>query len=190
MTENGQQPDYEGKRQIALANLDSALLNAALAPSTQKDFGEAGEMAYHNFVYMPALDNGLKFASEDGDQDLVMNALIASRQENGGKLYSGQLSEGKLIQTASVIIAQSLNDVKVSDILEKVSYEGNIPNGISDLYMHDLRESNEDLYKSLIGIFMSYHVQSKVGSALQMNAKATVGGLERILNPESSAEAA
>lgn len=180
----------ETKRAHALENLTKRkeLLNAATALFVEKgQYGEAGASAVEEFLYKSPLDLNPKYNTlEDGTEvDVVRNQFLASRQ--GGKRYSGTISEYKIIEECAAIVQQSLLALQVQDVMKLV---GSKQNGgeKADVYLSALAESKKDedknLFHALIGSYISYLTDTKVAEALSERAKTIPKNLEKILGEE------
>jgi len=179
----------EDSRQISLKNLKASnLQNLAIAYlADQKDsgYGENDNSAVEEFLYFPALNSGAKvYNFETGEEvDLIRNSLLSSRQ--GGKRYSGQVSEYGIIETSANIIQKSLAYIKAGDVMELIGSTAKIKDAYKEKYLGDLINSaNEDEKKigmTLAGSYMNYITSQGVSKSLSKKSEQIRGGLEKIL---------
>jgi len=188
----------EVNREVALKNLKATnLMNVAAAYIAHKSgqFGEAGDSAMDEYKYMPAFNSGMKAYNAKGEEYNVMqNSILASRED--GQRYSGNVSEMKIMKDCAAIMQESLNAVKISDVMSLMGSKANV----EDAYVESLmpKISKEDaaklspeqkeglnasmkLYQQLVGSYQTYLVQTKVSEALAESAKQIPKGLEKLL---------
>ncbi len=201
MTNNNEQK--EKAREVALKNLAEApLMDLATAYFVEKtgQYGEAGSSAIEKFKYFPAMNSGAKvYDFETGKEVNVMqNALLGSRQD--GKRYSGNISEYKIIESCAKIMNQSLDRVKVQDILELIGSDEEVADAYKDKYLSDLVPQvsqeefeklpenekkeiakSEEVYGKIISGYVQYLTGTKVSEALGERTNAVKGGLEKML---------
>lgn len=182
----------EKRRAISLRNLtEKALQNLALAYFTNesKEFGEADNSVVENFKYMPAINGSTKYYnSETGkESNILTDSLLGSRQ--GGKRYTGNVSEYKIIQDAAAIIQESLANIRVGDVLNLTGSD--VKSKYSNMYLSDLMQSGEDgkkLAENVIGTYNTYFISNGISDAYSQSAKAAKKGLETILEePDETA---
>lgn len=182
----------EKKRVIALRNLtEQALQNLALAYFTNesKEFGEADNSAVEQFKYMPAINGSAKYYNpKTGEEsNILIDSLLSSRQ--GGKRYTGNVSEYKIIQDAAAIMQESLANIRVGDVLNLTGSDAK--SKYSEMYLADLMHSGEEgkkLAQNIMGIYSTYFVSNGISDAYSQSAKAAKKGLESILTEPEEAE--
>lgn len=181
----------ERQREIALYNLKSESiqgLTAAFYTENSRGYGDVPGDAVDNYIYAPAISSGPEIKEyESGKKvDLIRDNLLRSRE--GGKRYSGQISEYKIIEDAMKITQDALTKVKVEDIKELINYDGDIPEAYKEKYLSELIESkkaeDKEIFAQLITAYMDYLGTTKVAEALNKRAEAISGSLERILTEE------
>jgi len=199
MTEKNEKSPEEVNREIALKNLKSNnLMNIASSYLVHKSggaFGEADNSAMEQFKYMPAFNSGTKAFNAKGEEyDVVKNSILASRED--GQRYSGNVSEMKIMKDCATIMQESLNAVKISDVMGLMGSKAKI----KDAYVKDLMpkfskeefeklseeqkksiQASMELYQNLIGSYQTYLTQMKVSEALAESAKQVPKGLEKLL---------
>jgi len=183
----------EKRREIALKNLKAAsLLNLATAyfVNEGKDYGENDNSAVEEFMYRPAIENGAGVHDPKTGKkfDLVYNSLFSSRQ--GGKRYSGNVSEYEIIKTGAAIMQQSLAAVKVSDIYALIGSDIKVGKEFQDRYVGDLLQSknkkDKELGSEILGLYQEYVTTKKVSQALNKRAGSIKSGLENIVKSEEN----
>lgn len=187
MTSEKEQKEAEAKekkRQIAMRNLgEETLQNLALAyfVSEEKDFGEADNAAVEQFKYMPAIK----------EDTILLDSLLGSR--HGGKRYTGNVSEYKIIHDAGAIIQESLSRIKVADALQLIGSNSKIAGSYSDIYLSDLLESkkekDKELAKRIMDSYLAYFISSGVSDAYADRAKTVKKSLETFLTESTKEEA-
>lgn len=188
----------EASREVALKNLNAVnLMNVAASYLVHKtkEFGEADNEVMDLFKYSPAFNSSTKAYNAKGEEyDVVRNSILASREE--GQRYSGNVSEMKIMKDCASIMQESLNAVKISDVMKLMGSKANV----RDAYVGSLmpRMSKEEMsklskeqkeglqksmemYQSLIGGYQTYLTQTKVSEALAESAKQIPKGLEALL---------
>lgn len=191
-SEEEKQQEKEKKREVALANIQNDdLINLATAylVNSSGKYGEAGDSAVEQFIYMPSLRENPKIIDEEGNEgDIITQSLLSSRQD--GRRYSGNINEYDTIKTAAGIAFGSLDDLKVSDVYELLGSEIGVSEKYKDSYLSDLKEGDEDsqkLYKQLSGGYQGYVVDTKVSEALGKRASTSKSGLEELVKEEEAA---
>lgn len=181
----------EKQREIALYNLKGESiknLTAAFYTENSKDYGDAPGEAVDNFIYAPAISSGPNFREyESGEEvDLIRKSLLSSRE--GGRRYSGQISEYNVIENAMKITQEAITKVKIEDVKELINYDGDIPEAYKEKYISELIESDKKEDKKiagqLISAYINYLVTTKVAEALNKKAEVVSGSLEQILTEE------
>ena len=191
------------QREIALKNIkDEGLLNLATAYIVEESgqFGEAGKSAIEQFKYLPAFENGVKYVDHKTGEEvnLAQQAMIESRQ--GGKRYTGNVNEFKLIEKGSQIVQEALNNLKVQDMLDLMGSEKKVKKELENDYVgylnpkiskedynklsgaqKEILKEKKEIYKNLVGGYQTYLAQTKVAEALGQSAKQIPKGLESIL---------
>ena len=188
MADKQSKEDREEQREIALKNLGAdSLRDLAVAyfVTKGKDYGESDNDVIESHLYLPSMSSDVEVHGPNGtSQGLVMNALLGSREKDGGR-YSGSVSESGIIKTAGNIILQSLGSLTVRDVLDLMNYKGALE-GVNDgSYLSDLIESGEDDEKAaqiLVGAYRSYLTNKGLSSAYGQRADAVSGSLEGILS--------
>jgi len=198
MEKPAEKTSEEVSRDIALKNLKAAnLMNMASAYLVHKtkEFGEADNAAMDQFKYSPAFSSGTKAYNAKGEEyDVVKNSIVASRED--GQRYSGNVSEMKIMKDCAAIMQESLDAVKISDVMGLMGSRVNVQDayvsslmprmskeemdGLSDEQKKGIKASME-IYQSLIGGYQTYLAQTKVSEALSESAKQIPKGLEAIL---------
>ncbi len=191
------------QREVALKNLAEApLMDLATAYFVDENgqYGEAGNSAIEKFKYFPAMNSGAKVYDFDtGNKvNLMQNALLGSRKK--GKRYTGNVSESEIMESCANIVEQSLERIKVQDILELIGSEEKVANGYQDKYLSDLvpqvtqeeydklpeKEKKEitksqEFYGKVIAGYTQYLTDTKVSEAFGERTNAIKGGLEKML---------
>jgi hypothetical protein len=195
----------EIKREIALKNLKaSGLMNIASSYLVHKSgqYGEAGDSAMEQFKYFPAFNSGTKVYNAKGEQyDLIQNSILTSREE--GQRYSGNVSELKIMKDCAAIMQESLNAVKISDVMGLMGSKANVIDGyVGDLMPKISKEemaklapeqkeaikASMEVYQNLIGGYQTYLATKNVSEALAESAKQIPKGLEAILKAPEKKE--
>ncbi len=199
MTDKPEEKSPEEKqRDVALKNLKASNLvdvAASYLVYKNKKYGDEDNDAMNAFKYFPAFNSGLKAYAADGTEYNVMqNSILKSRQE--GERYSGNISEMGIMKDCAAILQESLNSVKISDIMglmgskAKVNdgYLGSLKSNISDEEFSKLSKdkqeaivAQEGLYKNILGGYQAYLTKTKVSDALAQSAKEIPKGLEKML---------
>jgi hypothetical protein len=128
------------------------------------------------------------------EYNVMQNSILTSRED--GQRYSGNVSEMKIMKDCAAIMQESLNAVKISDVMSLMGSKANV----EDAYVESLmpKISKEDaaklspeqkeglnasmkLYQQLVGSYQTYLVQTKVSEALAESAKQIPKGLEKLL---------
>lgn len=214
MTEKEKKPEKkekektpeELKREVALKNLKASnLMNIASSYLVHKSgqFGEAGDSAMEEYKYFPAFNSGTKAYNAKGEEyDVVRNSILASRED--GARYSGNVSEMRIMKDCAAIMQESLNAVKISDVMGLMGSKANVKDAyvgsmmpkyteeevekLSEKQKKEFKASME-LYKSLVSGYQTYLAQTKVSEALAESAKQIPKGLEALLSePEKKKE--
>lgn len=183
----------EKRRGYALKNLKAgSLLNLATSYFTQadKNYGEHDNSAVEEFLYRQAIKGVSAYNLDSGEEsDLVYDSLLGSRQD--GKRYSGHVSEYDIIKTGALIVQQSLEAVKVEDLMDLIGSGINvldIGEVYQNKYVSDLLQSenkkDKEVAQTLIGGYSQYLATQGVSRALGLRAAAIRGGLEKIVNEE------
>ena len=184
MAEDNQTPEQrEEARQTQLGILRSNSLKGFVIANAGRDagkYGKVGEQATHA-GYIEALSN-----PDEHVGSMTANAFLRAEQESG-ELYGGAVTPLHLLKTAEAFYFSGLDKVKVSDVLElmgsKVSDEI-MPSAQREMYMEDLKESDEERYGKLMSVYASYIQTTGVGEAIAQSGRSLAGNLERILAPE------
>lgn len=189
MAEKNKEPTKEEKekaREVALANLKGSISDLAVAylVNRGKSYGESGNRDIHDFVYNPA-------KSTEQGQKFIDSLWEASRED--GELYSGNLSEHRIIKTAIGIVQNSIDDVKVDDLYDIMGSKVSIKENYKGKYLSDLAKSENDEVKkfvnTLFGGFQAYLIQSRMEKAVGKRKKETITGLEELVKtPEKEAK--
>lgn len=188
----------EQKREIALMNFnDKNLMDVAASYLVYKDknFGKHDNLAMQEFKYFPAFNSGIKAYDENGKEyDVFKNSILASREE--GEMYSGNVSELRIMKECAGIMQYALNNVTIKDIMSLMGSKANIEDAyvsnlvpkISKEEMNKLPDeqkeaiqASKELYQNIIGGYQTYLVQTKLSEALAESAKQIPKGLEAIL---------
>lgn len=184
MTNENQESTPETKRTHALENLTKRkdIVNLAIYHQAKGDtraYGDEGISALENYLY----EDSLKDYLNSGKQS-VYDMVVASR--TNGKAGTGaiNLSEEKIINDCYAIVQQSLLALQVKDVAGLIYYKGSVK-GKADKYLLDLAQSNNEedkkLARILVGSYLQYMTNIKVGEALIQSAKSIPKNLEKIL---------
>lgn len=182
----------EARRAVALKNLNNSKI-VDLASTFHVDasgaYGEAGNSAIEQYKYLPAMSAGPKFSVYDEEKssekeiDLMTNSILSSRQ--GGKRYSGHVSEYGIIESCAKIVGQSMGYLKVQDILDLIGSDKKVKAQYQSKYLEDLGKSDDKedkkLYGELIESYMQYTTDLKVSESFKARTGAIKGGLEKAL---------
>lgn len=192
----------ELKREVAYKNLKAQnLMNVAAAYLVHKSgqYGTAGDNAMNEYKYFPAFNSGTKAYAADGTEyDVVKNSILASRED--GQLYSGNVSEMKIMKDCTAIMQESLSALTINDVMGLMGSKAGLKAGFNGKYLRDLmpnvseeefaklsedkkKEFEESMktYQNLIGGYQTYLANTKVSEALAESAKQIPKGLEKIL---------
>ena len=159
------------QRDAALKTFKGNLINLAAAfyVENSNQYGEAGASAVDEFIYNPAI------RSKEGS-DLLYGKLFESRQ--GGKRYTGNVSEYYIIATAAKIVGESLGRITVDDIYGLMGSKVKIDEQYKGKYIEELdKETN----KTLAGAYIADLMDKKVAEALTKRAQARVSKLEEMV---------
>jgi len=197
----------ELKREVALKNLKASnLMNVASSYLVHKNgevYGKADNSAMEEYKYLPAFSSGTKAYNAKGEEyDVIRNSILASRED--GQRYSGNVSEMRIMKDCAAIMQESLNAVKISDVMGlmgsnanvKDAYVGSLMPKYTEEEVEKLSEEQKkglkasmELYQSLVGGYQTYLAQTKVSEALAESAKQIPKGLEALLTePEKKKE--
>lgn len=181
MTDQDNQNPKEESRKIALINLKDkgmqALATAGFVENSTVE-GENDKIAVDQFKYFPAMTSPSKQIGQ-----LVYGGLLGSRQ--GGKRYSGNLSEIGMIQKASGIYAGSLGAIKVGDLMKLAGSKKDVPED-KDKYVSDLEKADRE---EILGMYMARFTGTQVAEARSAMADEALKGLEEtVLNPSNGSE--
>lgn len=200
----------EKERKVALKNLAEApLMDLATAYFVEKtgQYGEAGSSAIEEFKYFPAMNSGAKvYDFETGKEvNVIQDALLGSRQDD--KRYTGSVSEHRIIKSCAKIMEQSLERIKVQDILELIDSDEKVADAYKDKYLSELspqvtqeefdklpenekKEINkaQEIYGKVMAGYVQYLTGTKVSEALEEKTKAVKGGLEGLLTGTHKAD--
>lgn len=189
----------ELRREIALKNLKAAnLMNVAAAYIVHKSgqFGTAGDAAMAEYKYFPSFGSGLKaYNPENGEElDVLKSSILASRED--GQLYSGNVSELGIMKQCAGIMQESLNGLKISDIMKAMGSKASVKDGYLSSLLPKMSEEqlaklspdqkkafeeSMNIYQTIVGSYQSYLATSKVSEALAESAKNIPKGLEKLL---------
>jgi hypothetical protein len=201
----------EHKRDIALRNLKAAnLMNVAAAYIVHKSgqYGTAGDNAMNEYKYFPSFNSGLKAYDANGKEyDIFKESILNSRED--GQLYSGNVSELRIMKDCVAIMQESLGSLTVNDVMGLMGSKANINDKYNGKYLEnlmpkytkeELSKLSEDkkkelsetmgLYQNLIGGYSTYLANIKVSEALTESAKEIPKGLEKILAEPEKKEGA
>lgn len=195
--------DFKSKqRDYALKNLEANLVDVGTSYFVYKNksYGNETNAEIRNYKYFPAFKSGLKAYDENGEEyDIMQKLLLESGEED--ELYSGDISEKKIMKECAQIINESASRIKISDLVKLMGSEMDIKKEFQDKYVGDIipnkikkedyeklsegqkkaRKAQEELYKTLIASYQGYLVKTKVGEASLESAKEIPKGLEAIL---------
>jgi hypothetical protein len=132
----------------------------------------SGDSAVEQYKYVPALQ------SQTGQQ-IILQSLIGSRQ--GGKRYTGNVSEYGILETAANGIGGGLGGVKVSDAIKLAGIDGKIDEQYRDMYLSDLAKKDKELFKAIVGKYNQNLADMTVAEALTLRVRDKENsGLEKI----------
>lgn len=168
-------------RESALKTFKGNYLDLAAAFFVDKSgkYGEEDASAVDQFLYQPAI------RGKEGSE-LVYGSLLNSRQ--GGKRYTGNVSEYQIIQTAAKIVQESLTSINIQDILNLMSSKVKVRSDFEKGYIGDYLQSDnkevKEFAQQTIGTYLAYLTKTKVAEALSKSAQATRASLEDIVKQE------
>jgi hypothetical protein len=172
----------EEKRQASLETFkNNGILNLAAAflieNGAGSQYGPAVQNAIHNYQYLPILEKGEA-------NEIIVNQLINSRVQ--GKKYSGSFTEAHLLESGMAVFQESLESLKVSDVIGMIGIDEKINGKYQNMYVSDLKELKDDkdaqkAYQTISQGYISYFLDGQVIDALGAQRKASVGGLEKEL---------
>ncbi len=175
--------EKEEKREIGLTNLKSpiAQLGATYLVENIGGYGENGNSAVDQFIYSDAMKSAM--SSEEG-QNLMYGNLMNSRQ--GGKRYTGNVSEYQILENSMAIVQDSLKNIKVQDALKIMGSNVSVEKKYNEKYVGDLLSSKKEEEKKvgelIIGTYQQSLADQTVSTALENRAQSLKeGGLEREL---------
>ena len=183
----------EKRREIALRNLKAEnLSNLAVAYITQTEqsgFGGVDNESVEEFLYAPSLKKADAHDLESGKEfSIVYDSLRGSRKE--GRRYSGQVSEYGIIETAAAITKESLESIKVEDLIGLLGSKLNVKTAYQGKYLSDLTEKigekgrEQELGKTLISGYLTHLTTQGVSKALGLRANELRSGLEMLVGEE------
>lgn len=193
MAENELTPEQkEARRAVALKNLKNSQI-VDLASSYHVDasgtYGEAGNSAIEQYKYFPAINASPKFSiydeasNSEREVDLMTHSILSSRQ--GRKRYSGNVSEYGIIESCAKIMGQSIEYLKIEDVLDLIGSNKKVKVKYKDKYLEDLGKSDveEDkkLYGELTNAYIQYIIDLKVSESFKERTNSIKGGLEKKL---------
>lgn len=209
MTNNNQltpEEQKEKQREVALKNLAEApLMDLATAYFIKKDknYGEADNSAIEEFKYHPARNSGAKtYDFETGKEiDMEQKLLLDSRQD--GERYTGNVTEHKIIKSCAKIIQESLDRIKVQDVLELIGSEEKVVDDYKNKYLSDLLSQvsqeefdklpenekkeiakSQEFYGKIMAGYTQYLTGTKVLESFGEQTNSVKGGLEKMLCEE------
>ncbi len=173
----------ENLRELAKYNLSSkGLMGMATTHlvDSSGQYGEAGNSAVEQFTYMPAFDSGAytKDPETGKEVNVIQNAIMASRQE-GGKRYSGNVSEYKIMEQCAGIMQNSLANLKVQDVLEMSGSKEKVSEKYKNKYVKELDKKEAE---QIMGIYMTQLTDNTVAYSLNERSKQYSKGLEGIVS--------
>ena len=189
------------EREVALKNLKSSgLMNMAASHLVHESgaYGKAGDSAMHQFKYTPAYSSLNAYNKEGKEYNIIQNLLFESREN--GEIYTGNVTEQKIMKSCAAIMQESLNVIKIKDLLELMGAKIKLNHKFKHLYVGDLlpqipeeeleklSESEkkgiaeaQNLYQQIVGSYQTYLTSKSVSEALAENAKQIPKSLEKIL---------
>jgi len=168
------------QREVALINLkDTVIVDIAVAHYVENgEYGKEINSTYEGAKYLPAMQEGSKPL-----QKAILRALLSSRQDK--KRYTGTVSEYKIIQDCAKIVQESIDRVKVEDILNLIGSKKDVNPNYSDKYVFELANSENQIdkgvYEQIVADYHQYIIEKSVSEALGKKAKTIQGGLEKLL---------
>lgn len=165
-------------KESALKNLKGNYPNLAAAYFVEKSgqYGEAGASAVDQFIYLPAVKD------KEGSE-LVYGSLLGSRQ--GGRRYSGNVSEWYIIEKSAEILQESLSLLNVQDVLNLMGSKAEIKEEYKNKQLAELAQSEnkeeKDIFQKVFGSYMGYLTDMKVSEALSKMAKSKKSNLEELV---------
>lgn len=147
------------------------------------DYGDKVSELLEQTQYLEALQSGEL-------NDLFVGGLFGSRKigkkgkEKGKRIkYSGTFSEEQLLENATGVIQQTFSALTIKDIAEYMKYKGPIKREYANSYLEDFRESNKELYNTIMSRASDYLVNKTLENTFGIAREAISGSLEEILNP-------
>lgn len=177
--------DKEKKRTESLENLkNESLKSLAVAYHVKQNlraYGDETNKIVEMYLYRTALG--------DNPQE-ILGELLGSRE--GDELYSGQVSESRIINRAAAVQQESLLSVTVGDILEimGIDKENDTLAKYKDYFIGDLSKSKDkeekEAFQSIVGGYQSYFIEGKVIEAYEKSREATKKSLEQVVDEEGN----
>jgi hypothetical protein len=103
----------------------------------------------------------------------------------------GALTPTELLNNSVPFYQSAINHVKVSDVLGLLRiedvHESRITNDQKEMYMEDLKASNEGLYNLLVETYFGKLEKVGVGTAIKAQGEALGKGLEEVLKSDANA---
>jgi len=178
MNKENQIDKREEERKIGLANLETSMVDLATAyfVDVSNRYGEAGSSAVEQFIYKPIL------GSKEG-QGFLYESLVNSR--SGGKRYSGNISEYKILENVAGLIQKSIRDITVADAMNLLGSNTSIQEKYKNAYIGDLMQSDDKEEKQMgemvFGTYQETITNTSVSKALEERSKYLKSGLEETL---------
>ncbi len=177
--------DREKKRTEALENLKNENLNSLAVAYHVKGnlraYGEETNKIVEMHLYRTALGD---------NPNEIVGELLGSRE--GDELYSGQVSESRIINRAAAVQQESLLSVTVGDVLGLmgIDKEKDTLAKYKDYFIGDLSKSKDkeekEAFQSIVGGYQSYFIEGKVIEAYEKSREATKKSLEQVVDEEGN----
>ena len=177
--------DREKKRTESLENLkNESLKSLAVAYHVRQNlraYGDETNKIVERYLYRTALG--------DNPQE-ILRELLGSRE--GDELYSGQVSESRIINRAATVQQESLFSVTVGDVLEimGIDKENDTLAKYKNHFIGDLSKSKDkeekEAFQSIVGGYQSYFIEGKVIEAYEKSREATKKSLEQVVDEEGN----
>jgi len=173
----------ERQRKAALANLHpssstSTLVDLSVAYQIHNSnkYGEAIEAPVEEILY----NRNLGSVAVSG---LFRDGFNATRQ--GGRRYSGTMSEYGLLEQANEIIMGSIMQLQVSDIVGLIGSKSPLKKKYQGKYLGDLDKKEVG---EIAGGYVNFLIQDRLQKVIATTKGMTQGGLEKFLCAEEKKE--
>jgi len=168
------------RRMYALKNLKSSGLvdlGTAYIVENSGKFGDVPGEAFEKFKYMPALTNATLHNLETGEEENILRKSLLDSRE-GGKRYSGNVTETKIIKDSAAILQEALLYITVEDLMGILGVKGSLKTDLKNVTIGTLGDEEKNL---MIASYQGYNSKLGVSQALAESAKELTKGLESVL---------